>query len=311
MAKPILKWAGGKRQISGQVTDAFPPAEEINQYHEPFFGGGAVFFEEGHKNPGTVNDINKRLMNFYRVVKDPAKVDDLIEILQTEFRRPGEETDASLEYSEERNYYYQQRDLFNKRPRGKEFDPIWEAARLLYLNVTCYNGLYRENQSGEFNVPWNQNNANTPWAERTARIMRAHEVLQDTTIHYDDYEYIVDKNIIEPGDVAYFDPPYDTNTDSSSFDQYHFEPFDRDDQWDLREAAEDLLDLGADVVISNAPSVREIYTDDHYEIRNLGARRAINSDGKGRGEVDEVVITTVDKPRVSKEQHQMKTTSGT
>lgn len=295
MAKPILKWAGGKRQILDAIVEAFPPEEKIGSYHEPFFGGGAVFFDEGHKyGPGSINDINERLINLYRIVQDPKRKSQLIKILKEDLKPPDSEP-APGEFDDARNYYYQQRSIFNKRPRGESFDEIKEAALLIYLNVTCFNGLYRENQSGEFNVPWNHSN---PDWDRSPRIERASELLQGIEINCGDYRYVEDSGSVSAGDLVYFDPPYDTDSDSSSFDQYHFEAFDKEDQWQLRDTADKLVEQGVEVVISNAPSVMEIYTDDKYEIRPIGARRSINSDGTDRGEVQEVVITTVDEPRV-------------
>ncbi|QWC18981.1 Dam family site-specific DNA-(adenine-N6)-methyltransferase [Halorubrum sp. 2020YC2] len=299
MAKPILKWAGGKRQIIDAITEAFPPSEEIGSYHEPFFGGGAVFFEEGYKyEAGSINDVNKRLINLYRIIQDSDKKERLIEILQEDLKPPDSEP-VSGEFDDARNYYYQQREIFNKRPRGESFDEVKEAALLIYLNITCFNGLYRENQSGEFNVPWNHSN---PDWDRSSRIEEAHNLFQGVTINCGDYQYVTDSDQVSPGDLVYFDPPYDTDSDSSSFDQYHFEPFDKEDQWQLRDTADKLVEQGVDVVISNAPSVMDIYTDERYDIRPIGARRSINSDGTDRGEVQEVVITTVDEPRVKKEE---------
>jgi len=299
MAKPILKWAGGKRQILDAITEAFPRKEEIGSYHEPFFGGGAVFFKEGYKyDSGSINDVNKRLVNLYRTVQDPNKKDRLIEILQEDLKPPDSEP-VPGEYDDARSYYYQQREIFNKRPRGEPFDEVKEAALLVYLNVTCFNGLYRENQSGEFNVPWNHSN---PDWDRSSRIEEASKLLQGVEINCGDYQYIEDSKEVTSGDLVYFDPPYDTDSDSSSFDQYHFEAFNKEDQWQLRDTADRLVEQGIDVVISNVPSVMEIYTDNKYEIRPIGARRSINSDGSDRGEVQEVVITTVDEPRVPMEE---------
>ncbi|OYR79002.1 DNA adenine methylase, partial [Halorubrum ezzemoulense] len=166
MAEPILKWAGGKRQILSQIVSHFPPEEDIWGYHEPFFGGGAVFFRECHIHGKTVNDINTRLINFYEVVRDHPR--ELARELK-QFKRPDADPNPDRRFDktnrkgkEIKNYYYQVRELFNRRPNGEEFDEVEEAAQLLYLNRTCYNGLYRENLSGEFNVP-SGNYSNPDW----------------------------------------------------------------------------------------------------------------------------------------------------
>lgn len=292
MAEPILKWAGGKRQILTQIKGEFPPEEDINRYHEPFFGGGALFFRECHEDAATINDVNSRLMNFYRMVRD--KPDKLIKILSEEFNPPNSPPEKKQDYSEEDNFYYQQRELFNQRPRGKEFEDLREAAQLLYLNRTCFNGLYRENQSGEFNVPIG-NYANPDWVQ-SARITEASSMLEDVQIYNEDFSYVSD--IVEEGDLVYCDPPYDPSSNSSTFAEYSSSVFGREEQERLRDLALDWNDKGAKVVISNAPSVREIYESlDEFRVAPVNAKRVINSNAHDRGEVKEVIISNVDNPR--------------
>lgn len=299
MADPILKWAGGKRQIMSQIRDHWKE-ENISSYHEPFFGGGAVFFREAHEYAETINDLNSRLMNFYEVLKEDP------DGLKTEFnrlteRKPSEPPNQDLDYAEVdehdreiKNYYYQLRAIFNKRPNGKEFDKIREAAILLYLNRTCFNGLYRENRDGEFNVPIGQHK--NLGLDQNATIEQASEALQGVRIFNEDFEYVLDE--VEEGDLVYFDPPYDPNSSSSSFVEYTSESFGKDEQRRLKELAIDLDSRSVSVVISNAPSVREIYEEDDrtegFYISDVGARRTINSDGDSRGEVGEVIITNID-----------------
>lgn len=297
MAKPILKWAGGKRQILSQIRGCLPPEEEVNRYHEPFFGGGALFFDIApHPNGGSINDINPRLMNFYRQVRDNPG--ELIEILQS-FDKPESEPDPSREYSERdyngkemRNYYYQQRELFNRRPRGEDLDPVEEAALLLYLNRTCYNGLYRENQSGEFNVPIGRGQSNADWVQQS-RIQEASRLLETVDIFCGDFEYVEDE--VEEGDVIYFDPPYKPVSATSSFVEYSSEAFGQEEQKRLAKLARRLHeDHGCHVVISNSPPIRELYTGfDGFEIEEIGATRMINSNADDRGEVNEIIVTTV------------------
>lgn len=304
MTEPILKWAGGKRQILEEIMDKFP-TQEINGYHEPFFGGGAVFFREMHDKAVTINDVNSRLINFYRVVAEQPE--ELIEEVQrlNDTNQPEDEPSKDWDYAEEdehgreiKNYYYQQRARFNKRPNGKDWDRVEEAALLLYLNVTCYNGLYRENQSGEFNVPCGQHKSKSM---REHRIREASPLLQDVDIRNEDFTYVIEE--AEPGDLVYFDPPYDPNSEASSFSEYSFGAFGKSEQLDLRDCAKKLDKMGVYVVISNAPSIKSRYTDreeggsDSFETYGVGARRAINSVGTDRGEVREVLITNVEDIR--------------
>jgi len=302
MTEPILKWAGGKRQILDDIMNTFP-AHEVNGYHEPFFGGGAVFFREMHSEAVSINDINSRLINFYRIVYN--KPEELIE--ETEKLRKGGPSDSEPNdnwcYSELdehgreiKSYYYQQRARFNKRPNGREWDEVEEAALLLYLNVTCYNGLYRENLSGEFNVPCGDQKSRS---FREHRIREASPLFKGVEIRNEDYSYIIDK--AEPGELVYFDPPYDPNSKASTFAEYSHDVFGKAEQLDLRDCAKKLDEKGVFVVVSNAPSIGKRYIDeaeggsDSFETHGVGARRAINSVGTDRGEVKEVLITNVEK----------------
>jgi len=299
MAKPILKWAGGKRQILPQIRGCLPPENEVGRYHEPFFGGGALFFDTApHPDGGTINDINPRLMNFYRQVRDNP--DELIEILQS-FDPPHSDPDPDREFSEQdrkgqemRNYYYQQRELFNRRAHDEEYDETEEAALLLYLNRTCYNGLYRENQSGEFNVPIGRGESMPDWVQST-RIKEASRLLEPVEIHCGDFEYIEDE--VRQGDVVYFDPPYKPVSATSSFVEYSSEAFGQDEQKRLAKLAKRLRnDHGCHMVVSNSPPIRELYTGNGYEnfsIHDVGATRMINSSADDRGEVGEIIVTTV------------------
>ena len=300
MAEPILKWAGGKRQILSQIVSHFPPEEDIRGYHEPFFGGGAVFFRRCHEHGKTINDINTRLINFYKIVRDQPR--ELMSELEN-FERPDADPNPDRRFSktnrkgkEIKSYYYQVRELFNRRPNEEEFDEVEEAAQLLYLNRTCYNGLYRENLSGEFNVP-SGNYSNPDW-EQQPRIREASEALESVEMFNTDFSYVAD--CAEEGDLVYCDPPYDPNGDASTFAEYSSDVFGKEEQERLRDLALELNDQGVYVVISNAPSVGELYkpfNEDGFHVSEVGARRAINSNGDGRGEVNEVIVTNADQLR--------------
>lgn len=274
MATPILKWAGGKRQLLSEITAQFPT--DFNQFHEPFFGGGAIFFAIEPQN-GTINDLNSRLVNFYKVIKENP--DKLIE--ENKKHRDSEE------------YYYKAREEFNNLHKLEDKNNnqrIREASLLLYLNRTCFNGLYRENQSGEFNVP-RGSYTNPDWIQEDA-VQETHEVLQTTNIHNEDFEYI--RGIAEQEDLVYFDPPYQPVSTTADFNTYHADGFTRDDQRRLRDLALDLSKADVYVVISNSPPVAELYKEfDYFNVEVVPATRAINSDGENRGEVAEILITNI------------------
>lgn len=274
MVQPVLKWAGGKRQLLAEITAHFPTS--YANYHEPFFGGGAVFFSLEPAD-GSINDRNRRLVNFYRVVRDvPERL--------VEENRTHEHTDE---------YYYDARNEFNDLHRlddKSEDDRIREASLLLYLNRTGFNGLYRENSDGEYNVPVG-NYANPDWVQ-AERIRAASDALQETAIHNQDFAYVT--GATESDDLVYFDPPYQPVSTTASFNDYHAEGFDRDDQRRLRDVAVELDEQGVRVVLSNSPPVAELYEEyEAFDVEIVQATRAINSDGDGRGEVAEVLITNV------------------
>jgi DNA adenine methylase len=290
MAEPILKWAGGKRQLLDELYARFP--DSYGRYHEPFVGGGALFFDLEPAD-ATVNDANPRLVNFYERVRDDPEA--LIERLES-FDDPDADPDPSLSYAEEtargrevESYYYQQRARFNRRPYEGEFDPLEEAALLLYLNRTCYNGLYRENADGGFNVPVGRY-ANPDWVQRN-RIRRASDVLADATIRNDDFAYVLD--VADPGDLVYFDPPYEPMSPTANFNEYSADGFDREDQRRLLDVAGDLDDAGVRVVVSNSGVMHDPYAEAGFHVEREGATRAINSDADGRDAVDEIVATNV------------------
>ncbi len=280
MVEPILKWAGGKRQILSDITARFP--RTYDRYHEPFVGGGAVFF---HLAPddGSINDLNSRLVTFYEVVRDHPE--DLVEENRTH------------EHDDE--YYYDARDEFNDLHRLEDKSTeqqIREASLLLYLNRTCFNGLYRENSDGEFNVPVGSY-ANPDWVQ-AERIRAVSGALQGTAIYDRDFEYVREE--ATAGDLVYFDPPYQPVSTTADFTDYHAEGFDRDDQRRLRDLAVDLDETGVSVVLSNSPPVAELYEDyDGFDVSVVEATRAINSDGDNRGEVAEVLISNV--PEIERE----------
>ena len=290
MASPALKWAGGKRQLLDELHSRFP--RSYARFHEPFFGGGALFFDLEPEN-GTINDTNTRLVNFYKQVRD--RPDELVEMCRS-FKGPESEPDPARNFSdtdrkgkEISNYYYQQRELFNNRPHGDDFDELEEAALLLYLNRTCYNGLYRENSSGGFNVPIGRY-SDPDWVRET-EVRKASRALQNTEIFNGDFEYIREE--AEGGDLVYFDPPYEPMSPTAYFTDYSAEGFDKDDQKRLLNLTEELDDRGVYVVLSNSGIMYEMYDEAGFRVEVEGATRAINSDAENRDEVEEVIATNV------------------
>lgn len=313
MVEPILKWAGGKRQILDAIKESLPPKEEVNRYHEPLVGGGALFFDTApHPSGSTINDINPRLISFYKVVDEQPG--DLIEQLH-ELEPPTQPPDSEKEFSDKdrkgneiKQYYYQQRELFNRRPHGEDFDRVEEAALLLYLNRTCYNGLYRENSRGEFNVPIGEHTT-TNWV-MTSRIRRASDILDEVEIHNEDFDYI--KDVAETGDLVYFDPPYEPVSRSSSFVEYHHSPFDTEQQERLRDTALELAHDGVWVVISNSPPMQELYgVFDEFTVHDIGAKRHINSVASDRDEVQEIIVTNVPADNRREEMMKLDSWAGT
>ncbi len=308
MAEPILKWAGGKRQLLDSLYARFPSS--YDRYHEPFIGGGAVFFDL-EPDAGTINDANPRLVSLYETVRDDP--DALIERLES-FDDPESDPDPTLPYTETTqrgrdvdNYYYQQRARFNDRPYTGEFDPVDEAALLVYLNRTCYNGLYRENADGGFNVPIGRY-ADPDWVKRD-RIRRASDALSDVTIHASDFEYVLET--ADPGDLVYFDPPYEPMSTTADFTEYSADGFDRTDQERLLDVATELDERGVNVILSNSGVMHDPYADAGFHVDTVGATRAINSDGGGREAVDEVIATTVpEAERLSLRQRSLSTFDG-
>lgn len=290
MVSPILKWAGGKRQLLDELYSRFP--NTYTHYHEPFFGGGALFFDIEPED-GTINDTNSRLINFYRQVRDQPE--ELITLLQS-FADPESDSDNNRRFAntnrkgkEIKNYYYQQRELFNNRPYDDEYDELEEAALLLYLNRTCYNGLYRENNSGGFNVPIGRY-SNPDWV-RAEEIRKASRVLENSKIRNTGFEYVTE--VAEDGDLVYFDPPYEPMSPTAYFTNYSAEGFGKADQERLRDIVQELDNRGVNVILSNSGVMYEMYDEAGFYVEVEGATRAINSDAENRDEVDEIIATNV------------------
>ena len=290
MGEPILKWVGGKRQLLDRLLERFP--QEYGSYHEPFIGGGAVFFAL-EPATATVNDTNARLINFYEQVRDAPEA--LIATAES-FDAPEGPPDPDRPFAETlrdgstpETYYYQQRAIYNRRPCGEAFDPLEEAALLLYLNRTGFNGLYRENGDGLFNAP--QGSYTNPDWVRPRQVRSASAALQGAAVFNGDFSYVEEQ--ATAGDLVYFDPPYEPMSRTASFTSYAADGFDADDQQRLLDLCERLDAAGVSVVLSNSGVMYDLYDAIGFAVEIEGATRAINSDASNRGEVDEIIATNV------------------
>ena len=270
MARPVLKWAGGKRRLRFELEKIMPEDYMNRAYHEPFFGGGAIFF---HFEPstGTINDVNERLMNFYRMVKQHPL--ELIEEV------------SKYEYSKEQ--YYEYRRMFNE----DKLSPIKDAAVLLYLNKTGYNGLYRVNSKGKFNVPFGR--FKNPAIVHEDRILKASELFSRVDIYSERYSYIND--VAEEGDIVYLDPPYLPEEDVLGFTAYSSKGFGLKDHLDLMDLCKNLSDRGVFFIQSNnhVPPIVEACENHGFRIKIVNVSRAINRVITDRGRIPEVLITNL------------------
>ena len=267
---PVLKWVGGKRQIMSSIIALLPKNIKNYSYVEPFVGGAAVLFQL-QPETALVNDSNLELINVYHVIKN--NLDELI----TDLKRHKNEAD----------YYYAIRGL----DRTAEFNTltnVQRASRIIFLNKTCFNGLYRVNNAGEFNVPFgryrNPNIVNEPVLKAVSRFLNTNNILFTCT-DFNDILKTVDEN-----SFVYLDPPYHPVSESSNFTGYVQGGWNSLDQIRLREACDELTGKGIKFLLSNssAPFIREQYRN--YKIQTVKANRAINSNGSEQGEIDELLI---------------------
>lgn len=269
LVTPIVKWAGGKRQLLPEIRKYIP--EEIGTYYEPFVGGGAVLFDLQPKK-AVVNDINSELINLYQVVKD--NVEELIEDLS--------------KHKNEADYYYDIRALDRDEDSFEKLSDVERASRIHFLNKTCFNGLFRVNLAGQFNTPFGKyKNPNIINAENLKAVSQYFNY-SEIEFRRTDFEMALDG--IKEGDFVYFDPPYDPISESSSFTGYAAGGFGRDEQKRLKLLCDKLDSIGVKFLLSNSSTrfILDLY--DGYNIELIQARRLVNSDANGRGEVDEVLV---------------------
>lgn len=264
---PFLKWAGGKRQLLSQLDEFIP--KKFNKYFEPFVGGGALYFYLLHKNAILI-DNNWELVNTYKVIK--KNVGELINCLK--------------KHTYDKEYYYKIRALDRDIENYKEMSDIEKAGRTIFLNKTGYNGLYRVNQKGFFNVPFGRY-SNPKICDRK-NLLAVHHALQSVEIIHDSFEICLD--YVDKGDFVYLDPPYHPLSNTSLFTSYTKQDFGEDSQLKLYKAFQKLNQKGCKILLSNSYSdfILDLYGNFRIEI--LKAKRAINSKSNKRGEIKEVLI---------------------
>lgn len=267
---PFVKWAGGKRQLAKTIKSLIP--NDYNTYIEPLIGGGAILFELLPKK-AIINDYNEELMNAYNVIKNyPNKLITLLQIHS---------------YNNNEEYFYEIRSM----DRSKDYDSlssIQKAARFIYLNKTCYNGLFRVNKSNQFNAPYGRyKNPNIADSENIIRCSNYFN-LNDINILNGDYRETI--KLAEEGDFIYLDPPYFPISKTSSFTSYTDVDFNTNDQIELKNQCDLLTKNKVKFLLSNSHHdfILDLYKD--YEIIEVNANRSINSKGSKRGEVKEVLI---------------------
>lgn len=260
--RPFLKWAGGKSKLIEQYTPYFP--KDFKTYYEPFLGGGAVFFHLQPKN-AVITDINSELINAYRCVRD--NLEQLILLLEKHSSKHN------------KDYYYQMRSQF-------EATEIERAARLIYLNKTCFNGLYRENSKGLFNVPIGK--YQNPTICNSNLLHSVSVALQSAQIEVRPFEAVVD--YAKFNDFVYFDPPYYPISPTSNFTAYSHHSFKEHNQIKLGSVFVELAERGVKVMLSNSNCsfIRELYKE--FKIYEISASRAINSNAEKRGKITELLI---------------------
>ena len=270
LVAPFLKWVGGKRQLMPSIVQHLPANIQNYNYVEPFVGGGAVLFNLQPKN-AIINDYNEELINVYQVIKN--NLEELIDDLKV--------------HENNADYFYELRGL-DRTEKFQNLTLVQRASRIIFLNKTCFNGLYRVNNAGEFNSPFgrykNPNIVNEPTLKAVNKFLNSNNI----DIKSGDYS-----DVLKQADkkcFVYLDPPYHPISESSNFTGYVQGGWNMYDQIDLKAACDELNKKGVKFLLSNSSAdfIKDLYKD--YKITIVKANRAINSNGADRGEVDEVLI---------------------
>lgn len=267
---PVLKWAGGKRQLMTSIVSLLPENISSCKYIEPFIGGGAVLFHLQPKK-AIINDFNAELINVYSVIKNnlPGLIKDL------------------KKHKNNADYFYKIRGM-DRKSNFSDLPDIEKASRIIYLNKTCFNGLYRVNSAGEFNAPFGRYKNPTIVNEAALRAVNEYLNNNNVLLLQKDFEDVLKK--ADKNCFVYLDPPYHPISAGSNFTGYIQGGWDTDDQVRLKKACDELNKKGARFLLSNSSTdfIKDLYKD--YSITVVKANRAINSDGGKRGRVDEVLV---------------------
>lgn len=279
LVKPFLKWAGGKRQLLPEIR-RYLPQKIQGRYYEPFVGAGALFFAL-QPEKATINDRNFELINCYEVIRDA--LEDLLEEL----------TYHQSRYS--KDYYYEVRAWDRQKDYHKNRSPIARAGRMIFLNKTCYNGLFRVNSRGEFNVPFGSRKNPNLFDEAVLRSVSQYLQCQGDRIEILNKDFEDALKSAKAGDFVYFDPPYDPVSTTASFTGYDANGFNRDEQRRLKEVVDDLHHRGCLFLLSNAYTdfIEDLYRK--YYTFKISATRAINSNTLKRGKVNEILVKNYDR----------------
>lgn len=270
--KPYLKWAGGKRQLLPEIRKYIPASFDL--YVEPFVGAGAVLFDLQPKR-AVINDANRQLIMTYEVIRDD--VETLIAALKEHAAKNTKE------------YYYTVREQDRDSAVFGRLSKTEKAARLIYLNKTCFNGLYRVNSQGLFNVPYGRYKNPAICEEETLRGI--HEYFRNNEVVILNGDFAQAARMATPDSFVYFDPPYHS-ADNSNFTGYQADGFPEAEQLRLRDVMKELTDQGVKCLLSNSDTefIRKIYKDKAFRVETVTASRTINSNTAGRGKVNEVLI---------------------
>lgn len=276
-AKPFVKWVGGKGKLIPDLENFFP--KKFNNYFEPFVGGGALFFylTQSRSIPSaSINDINPKLIITYNEIKNnPKKLILLLKKIELKYKKLSQE--------KQKIFFYEIRGKYNKN----NLDKLNTTAYLIFLNKTCFNGMYRENSKGEYNIPFGDQKNPTICDEEN--ILAVSKCLKNTEITNLSFEKAVNK--CKKGDFVYFDPPYYPINTTSNFTGYSKSTFGQKQQEKLADVFKKLAKRGCFVMLSNSNTtfIKDLYKNFH--INYLDAARSINSKGSKRGKIKEIVVT--------------------
>lgn len=302
-AKTFLKWAGGKTQLLPQLENYYPSELKngnIDTYFEPFIGGGAVFFQIAQNyniKSAFLYDINPELILVYKVIQQA--VEDLIDELDIYAT-----TYPTLDTESQQKFFYKVREHYNssRHKVKKKYSRLWipRAAQCIFLNKTCFNGLFRMNKKGEFNVPFGK--YKNPKILDVDNLRASSELLQPAVVEVSDFAGIKEK--VDDNSFVYLDPPYRPISKTASFTSYAANRFDEDEQVRLAHFFRQLDSKGTKIMLSNSDPQNENPSDQFfnvmyqgYQINKVEAKRRINCKGKKRGSINELIITNYHQPR--------------